>query len=85
MEGHGVSPGQQALGETPFAEAARSLRFKKVRLEKPLEDELAEIFEGETELVGPGDIEESRGTQLINQYDREILFNQLPEGDFPLY
>ena len=82
--------------EIPYGETAGSPQFKGVHLEEPLDDEQEKTGEDEAELVGPEDIlmTKSQGEpnsstassfQDKRQYDREISFHQLPEGDVPLY
>ena len=94
--GHGASIGQQALAEIPHGETAGSPQTKRARLEEPLEDEQEKTGEDETEMIGPEDILMTKGQGEPNsstassildkrQYDREISFHQLPEGDVPLY
>ena len=94
--GHGASIGHQALAEIPYGETAGSPQFKRSRLEETLEDEQEKTGEDETELVGPEDIlmtksqgepDSSTASSILDerQYDHEISFHQLPEGDVPLY
>ena len=92
----GESIGQQALAEIPYGETAGSPQFKRARLEEPLENEHEKTGEDETERIGHEDIPMTKGQGEQNsstassfldtrQYDREISFHQLPEGDVPLY
>ena len=72
-----------------------SPQFKRARLEEPLENEQEKTGEDETERIGPGDMpmtksqgepNSSTASSFLdtNQYDREMSFHHLPEGDVPL-
>ena len=73
-----------------------SPQFKRARLEEPLENDHEKTGEHETERIGPEDMPMTKSQGEPNsltassfldtrQYDREISFHQLPEGDVPLY
>ena len=92
----GESTEQQALAEPPHGETAGSPQFKRARLEEFLETEQEKTGEDETELIGPegmlmtkseGEPSSSTASSTLDkrQYDREISFHQLPEGDVPLH
>ena len=92
----GMNHGPPALAEIPDEETAGSPQFKRARMEKPLEDEQERTGEDETEQIGPENILMTKNPGKPNssiassfldkrQYDREISFHQLPEGDVPLY
>ena len=82
--------------EIPERETVGSPELKRARLEETLEDEQEKTGRDETEQIGPENIlmtmsqrkpYSATASSILDkrQYDREISFHQLPEGDIPLY
>ena len=90
-----TNDGQPAPVEIPDEETAGSPQFKRACLEESLDNELEKMREDDTSRIGleeilmtknPGLSTTSTSSNLDKrQYDREISFHQLPEGDVPLY
>ena len=87
--------GQPALAENPDEETGGSPQFKRARLEESLDDEPEKLGEDDTSRISPEETlltKNLRGSTTSTssildkrQYDREISFHLLPEGDVPLY
>ena len=82
--------------EIPHRETVGSPELKRARLEDTLEDEQERTGRDETEQIGPENILMTKSrrkpysaaaSSILDrrQFDREISFHQLPEGDIPLY
>ena len=94
--GRGASVGQLALAEIPDEELLGNPQFKKGSFGGTLcDDERQKIEEDDTShdspeetlmTKNPGGPTTSTSSILDKrQFDREISFHQLPEGDVPLY
>ena len=85
--GHGTNHRQPETAGNP--------QFKRARLEEPLDDEQERTGEDDTSRISPEEplmtknpTAPTTSTSSIlgkRQYDREVSFHQLPEGDVPLY